>query len=105
MACSDQVGGQRGGSWRARKQAYLDNLAVAAPAVRLVACADKLHNGRSILGDLRRHGAVVWTKFSAPRADQLWYYRAAIAVFRAADGAPAELVDELERVVGQIEAL
>lgn len=103
MACSDQVGGDRGASWRARKQAYLDNLAAAATAVRLVACADKLHNGRSILADLRRHGAVVWSKFSAPRAEQLWYYRAAIGVFRAAGDVPLDLVEELERVVGEIE--
>lgn len=105
MACSDQVGGDRGGSWRARKQAYLDNMARSEPAVRLVACADKLHNGRSILADLRRHGAVVWTKFSAPRAEQLWYYRAAIAVFRAAGDVDAGLVDELDRVVAAIESM
>ena len=36
----------------------------AGPAVLLVSAADKLHNVRSTLQDLREHGAEVWERFS-----------------------------------------
>jgi len=48
-------------------------------------------------------GADVWSRFSAGRGEQLWYYRALVTAFRTA-GAPALLVDELDVVVADLEA-
>jgi len=89
--------------WRARKEAYLAHLPTAAPAVLLVSAADKLYNATSILRAYREVGADVWSRFSAGRGEQLWYYRALVTAFRTA-GAPAPLVDELDVVVAQLEA-
>ena len=89
--------------WRARKEAYLAHLPTAAPAVLLVSAADKLYNATSILRAYRDVGADVWSRFSAGRGEQLWYYRALVTAFRTA-GAPAPLVDELDLVMTELEA-
>jgi (p)ppGpp synthase/HD superfamily hydrolase len=87
--------------WRQRKENYLSHIAAASASVRLVSTADKLHNARSILADYRRHGDALWTRFNASKEETLWYYRALVTAFRTAG--PNELVDELDRVVTEIE--
>lgn len=85
--------------WRARKEAHLARLAEASPSVRLVAAADKVHNGRCILRDHARAGETVWRRFSAPKADVQWYYAAAATVLRpplAMHFGP--LIDELAEI-------
>jgi len=89
--------------WRERKEAYIAHLAEVSPEARLVSLADKLHNARSILRDLRQIGNRVWEKFNGGKEGTLWYYRALVETLR-----PLEdnfLMDELERVTKQIEAL
>src|SRR5919202_957739 len=49
--------------WRERKERYVSHIASAPPSVRLVSAADKLHNARSILADLRTCGEGVWDRF------------------------------------------
>jgi (p)ppGpp synthase/HD superfamily hydrolase len=46
----------------------------ASLRIRLVACADKLHNIRSIKNDLERVGEDAWTRFNRGREIQQWYY-------------------------------
>lgn len=60
--------------WRERKQRYIAHLSDTSPSVRLVSCADKLHNARSILTDLRTVGEEVFERFNAGRDGTLWYY-------------------------------
>lgn len=57
--------------WRARKERYLAHLAGADRSVLLVSASDKLHNARAIVADLRRHGAALWDRFTAPREASL----------------------------------
>jgi len=90
--------------WRARKEAYLAHLRTASPAVLLVSAADKLYNATSILRAYREVGASVWTRFGAGGGEQLWYYRALVTTFRVV-GAPAAIVDEIDVVVTELEAL
>jgi (p)ppGpp synthase/HD superfamily hydrolase len=89
--------------WRARKEAYIAHLADATTSVLLVSSADKLHNARAILADLRTQGAALWGRFNGGKEGTLWYYRAlADAYARRGGGAVAE---ELGRVVGEIARL
>jgi GTP pyrophosphokinase len=90
--------------WRPRKERYVAHLASAPPAVRLVSAADKLHNARALLADLRALGDALWSRFTGGKDGTLWYYRALVTAFRA-HGDGGRLVDELERVVGELEAL
>ena len=68
-----------------------------------VSLADKLHNARSILRDHHIHRDAVWERFSVPREKTLWYYRSLTVAYRTA-GATGFMIDELERVVGELDA-
>jgi (p)ppGpp synthase/HD superfamily hydrolase len=103
-ACSDSVVGhdEDRPPWRQRKLAYLahlDELGPEHPAL-LVSVADKLHNARSILGDLQGLGLPLWERFGRPATDELWYYRSLVAAFT--ELAPGPLTDELTRTVRRI---
>jgi (p)ppGpp synthase/HD superfamily hydrolase len=90
-------------SWRRRKQQYIRHLRTAAADTRLVAAADKLHNARSILVDYRRIGEPIWQRFRGKREGTLWYYRALLKELQRKHS--NRLVDELERVVAELEAV
>lgn len=80
VACSDATSHPKP-PWRQRKEAYIAHLRGAPPHVLRVALADKLHNARSILTDLKEHGPALWERFKAPPDQQAWYYRSVAAVF------------------------
>ncbi|MCI0400997.1 MAG: HD domain-containing protein [Gammaproteobacteria bacterium] len=89
--------------WRDRKEKYIAHIAKTSPSVCLVSCADKLHNARSVLSDLRIMGDALWPRFNGGKEGTLWYYRALVTAFRETRNTP--LIDELDRVVTEIEAL
>jgi GTP pyrophosphokinase len=89
--------------WRQRKEAYIARLPNESTSVHLVSAADKLYNSRSILTDYRLIGDAVWERFHGGKTGTLWYYRAMVEAFRAIESTP--LVDELERVVNELESL
>jgi (p)ppGpp synthase/HD superfamily hydrolase len=89
--------------WRKRKEDYLAHLRLAEPDVRLVSLADKLHNARSILRDLRRDGLQSLSRFNGGRSGTLWYYRSLVTIFQELDD--SLMVAELAKVVAEIEAI
>jgi (p)ppGpp synthase/HD superfamily hydrolase len=89
--------------WRKRKEQYIRHLRTADAGMRLVSVADKLHNARSILADYREIGEPIWQRFQGKREGTLWYYQALLAEFRRKYR--NRLVDELERVVAELEAV
>ncbi|MBC8496846.1 MAG: HD domain-containing protein [Anaerolineales bacterium] len=90
--------------WRQRKESYIAHLLKASPEARRVSLADKLHNARSILRDLRLEGEGTWDKFNGGKEGTLWYYRTLLDSFMSIDNNNF-MVDELERVVIEIEWL
>lgn len=105
-SCSDST--ERGPTqkppWRERKEKYLAHLRRAKQNVLLVATADKLYNARATLLDHRQVGDKVFKRFSAPKADQLWYYSSLVKVLKKT-AAPKRLVDELARTVAELKEL
>ena len=100
-ACTDSAEEHKP-PWRARKEAHIARLASAPQDVLRVVSADKLHNARSILMDLRRNGDAVWERFSGGKSGTLWYYRSLSNLLsRSGDG---PLAQELARVVDEIHA-
>ena len=95
-------------AWRGRKEAYLEHLRSAEPAVVRVSLADKLHNARAILTDLYCHGDQLWERFNGGKAGSLWYYRSLADIFKEIyrdqkEKAPMatlldETVSEIERI-------
>jgi GTP pyrophosphokinase len=89
--------------WRVRKEAYIAHISMASAPVRLVSAADKLHNARAVLEDYRIVGEALWKRFNGGKEGTLWYYRAAVDALRNAGTSP--LIEELDRVVSEIECL
>jgi GTP pyrophosphokinase len=89
--------------WEQRKRAYIEHLLSAPDSVRLVSCADKLHNARSILADYRLYGETLWPRFKGGRSGTLWYYRTLADSFLKLG--PARMAEELNRVVIELEHL
>ena len=89
--------------WEERKRVYIARLRKAAAPVRLVIAADKLHNTRSILIDYRNLGEEIWQRFVTGKEGTLWYYQSVLDVLIQAGRTP--LVDELDRVVSELERL
>jgi (p)ppGpp synthase/HD superfamily hydrolase len=88
--------------WLGRKQAYIDRMQSAPEEVLRVALADKVHNARSTLADLRVDGSATWRKFGGTVEQQLWYYRTLSDLF--VRRLPGPLADELVRLVDEIAA-
>src|SRR6202142_1317805 len=86
--------------WLERKKNYLRHLQDADSSIRLVSAADKLYNAREILSDFRSHRDSVWARFKGGKEGTLWYYSEVAEILRASG--PAELVEELHRVVAEL---
>lgn len=91
--------------WEARKAAYLAHLATVDGPVLLVSASDKLHNARSMVADHRRVGAALWERFTVSKEGSIGNYRSLVTAFRANPAHPADLVDELDRTVAELERL
>ena len=65
-------------AWEARKQHTIEFLRTAPLEVRMVVCADKLHNLRTIAVEHQKIGDEVWKRFNRGRKEQEWYYRALV---------------------------
>lgn len=89
--------------WRDRKEQYLAHLHTAPPEALRVSLADKLHNARSILFDLRRSGSSVWERFKGGKEGTLWYYRSLADVFERVFASP--MVVDLTEVLEEIQRL
>lgn len=89
--------------WRFRKESYLKHLPDAGEDVLVVSLADKLHNARSIVRDLRSQGDDVWSRFKGGRNGTLWYYRSLADIF--ARLSKSSQADELLRTVDVLERL
>jgi len=101
-ACSDTFEEPKP-AWQPRKEAYLAHLKSAPKEVLLVSAADKLHNARAIVADLRREGGAAFEKFTGKEAGTLWYYDALASEYEARY--PGPLADELRRVVQEMRRL
>ena len=87
-------------SWEDRKKHTIEYLRTAPEEIRVVACADKLHNIRSIRSDYEQVGNKVWERFNRGEDQQKWYYSniveslGALSTFNLLN----ELQDEVDRV-------
>ena len=102
LGCSDSYESPKP-PWRKRKKKYIQHLTTTSASVRLVSNADKLHNARAILGDLRVHGDLLWQRFTGRKEGSLWYYRSLADTFLEVN--PGTLAEELNRVVAEIEKI
>lgn len=64
----------RSASWEIRKQHTIDYVRTAPFDIKLVVCADKLHNVSCVLREYREIGDRVWERFRRGYDQQKWYY-------------------------------
>ncbi|WP_336789869.1 HD domain-containing protein [Paenibacillus sp. MMO-177] len=72
-------------SWEERKTHTIESIPGAPLEVRLVACADKLHNLRSMKRDSQSIGPDFWTRFKRGEKEQSWYYKSLASAFSKAE--------------------
>ena len=89
--------------WRIRKEEYIASIAEKPLDAALVSCADKLHNARAILNDLRTLGDELWGRFTGGKDGTLWYYQSLAMVFN--DALANALSKELKRTVKEMDDL
>lgn len=89
--------------WRQRKERYLAGIAEKPEDAALVSCADKLHNARAIVNDLRSIGDELWGRFTGGKDGTLWYYQSLADAFGSALN--NALAEELDRTVKEMKAL
>jgi (p)ppGpp synthase/HD superfamily hydrolase len=87
-----------------RKADYLDRLGQASERARWVCAADKVHNGNSILADLRRtiDPDTVWSRFSSGREGTIRWYRRVYERLRGL-GFETPIMGELRQVAEELE--
>jgi GTP pyrophosphokinase len=90
-------------SWSERKERYIERLRREPPELKLISAADKLHNAQCIVRDQVQLGDHVFERFSADKAQTLWYYRAVVAAL--SDGWEHSLLRELDAQVDRMHAL
>ena len=74
---------EKKGSWQERKKHTIDFILNEARVEQLmVVGADKLDNLRSIYDDHARIGEKVWSRFSAPKEQQHWYFSSIAAAMK-----------------------
>jgi (p)ppGpp synthase/HD superfamily hydrolase len=61
--------------WKGRKEAYIARIQNFSPQSIRVIQADKLHNARALLRELRNQGEVIWDSFNGKKEGTLWYNR------------------------------
>jgi (p)ppGpp synthase/HD superfamily hydrolase len=65
-------------SWEERKTHTVESLKAAPLEVKMVVCADKLHNVKTIARERKRIGERVWDRFNRGKEKQEWYYRSLV---------------------------
>lgn len=95
--------------WLERKREYIDHVASVSASAILVSVADKIHNVGSIIADYRTDGDALWARFNpdAGKTGTVWYYRSLVTAYRAtaASGPHTRAVDDLDRLVRQLEEM
>jgi len=87
-------------SWIERKSKTIDHLYSASIETKLVCCADKLSNIRSIYSDLKTIGNKVWERFNADKEKIQWYYESIVKAL--SDISEADMYYDLKEMVSDV---
>jgi (p)ppGpp synthase/HD superfamily hydrolase len=99
-ALSDTTQAEHKEPWLERKQRYIAHLRTTSGEVRLICCADKIHNARSLLRDRRVLGDALFERFHATKEQTFWYYEEVVKAL--GEGWSHGLLEELERDVNEL---
>lgn len=86
--------------WKERKDNYLTHLERASESALRVSLADKIHNSRALLMEVREKGVAAFDIFKGGKDGTLWYYASLVEIYRRCT--PGPWADELARTVEAI---
>jgi (p)ppGpp synthase/HD superfamily hydrolase len=89
--------------WKERKERFITHIRHQPAEVKLVCCADKLHNAQTLVRDLRLVGPATMDRFRGGREGTVWYY--ATVSEALGHGWQHWLHDELESTVARVREL
>ena len=87
-------------TWEERKQATIDHLKTASLETKLVCCADKLANIRSMASDKADIGDQLWERFNAPKDRIKWYYMGVTSALTGLENYP--MYKELNVLINEV---
>ena len=87
-------------SWEERKEHTIEYLKTAPIEVKLVTCADKLHNVRTMYENYQLEGEDFWNRFNRGKEKQAWYYRNIVKSLRVNSTFP--MLDALQEEVEKL---
>jgi len=87
-------------TWEERKQATIDHLKTASLETKLVCCADKLANIRSMASDKDAVGDQLWERFNASKDRIQWYYIGVSSALTGLENYP--MYKELNTLISEV---
>ncbi len=86
LSTSEELEGRENRLWDERKLHTIEGLKNAEKQVKMIACADKLSNIRSMIAGYKDIGNKLWNRFNAPYEKQKWYYKSLIQSLESLEG-------------------
>ena len=87
-------------NWEERKTAAIRSLYTGSCSHRMLMCADKLANLRSIRDRLAEEGDAVWSRFNRGKDKQAWLFRETAKALSPLEGLP--MYEELKALTRAI---
>ena len=87
-------------TWLERKQKTIEHMKTASIEVKLVCCADKLSNMRSIYTDLESIGEKVWERFNSTKENIKMYYEGIFSSL--SDISDLKMYNELKELIHDV---
>ncbi|RKD21647.1 metal-dependent phosphohydrolase [Caminicella sporogenes] len=100
LRASEELYNRENRPWEDRKKHTIDYSKKAPLEVKLLICADKLSNIRSMIKDYKKMGEKLWDKFNAPYDKQKWYYKSLVKSLKELDG--YEMYEEFKEAVEEL---
>jgi len=86
LGASEVLKGRKNRPWKDRKSHTIKYLKTAPMKAKILACADKLSNLRSMIKGYKLNGDQHWNNFNAPYREQKWYYENLVESLKDLDG-------------------
>ncbi len=100
LFASEEIEGRDDRPWKERKTHTIEGIKTLPFDAKMIVCADKLSNARSMLRAYEKIGDQLWERFNAGVEDQKWYYDGLVESLK--DLQSYEMYQELQEVVQQI---
>lgn len=98
IGASEKLDNRENTCWKSRKQHTINKLKTAEKDVKLLSCADKLCNIKSMVRDYETLKDELWNKFTTnDKNEHIWYYTSLVDSLSELSG--EEIYEEFKRIV------